>query len=221
MTIRKTMAQLLVAGGMAAIFAAVWTGYSLLLPLPAETAQVKFLGHRAKKGCAKCHEPQYDSWKKTKLGKSMESLEAGQRTGAKAKASFELDPKKDYTKDKDCLKCHTTGWEAGGYVVGKKRPMAKYYGVGCESCHGAGGDYQPIKDSYENDDFPREDVIAAGMKYGELEDCQKCHNTDKDNPFPEPDFEVDAYDDGLLESHDHIKQEKHPPREGSEWLYEE
>ena len=198
---------------------AIWAAYTMISPEPAETAQVKFLGHREEKGCAKCHKPQYDSWKKTKHAKAMVSLEPGKQAGAKRKAK--LDPDKDYTEDPDCVKCHVTGWEAGGYRVGKKRRMAKYYGVGCETCHGPGGDYQPVKDSYKNDDFPREEIIATGMLYAELETCIVCHNTDEDNPFPEPYFETDTYDDGLLESHDHVKQKKHAPREGSEWLYEE
>ena len=93
--------------------------------------------------------------------------------------------------------------------------------LGCFGCHGPGGDYQPVKDSYKNDDFPREEVIETGLLYAQLETCTVCHNTDEDNPYPEPHFETEAYDDGLLESHDHVEQEKHPPREGSEWLYEE
>lgn len=215
-TILPHLSILLLALLMGAI---IWGGYSFLLPERAETAQVKFLGHREKKGCAKCHEEQYKSWLKTKHGKAMVSLEVGKNSGSKRKAK--LDPKKDYTEDKDCLKCHVTGWEAGGYVSGSKRKMAKYYGVGCETCHGPGGDYQPVKDSYSDDDFPREEVVATGMKYAQLETCTVCHNTDEDNPYPEPDFETESYDEGLEESHEHIKQEKHSVREGSEWLYEE
>ena len=190
-------------------------------PAPARTAQVGFLGHQEQKGCAKCHEDQYKSWLKTRHGKAMVSLEAGKAVGGKKKASFKLDPDKDYTKDKDCVKCHATAMDKGGYEIGNQRAMRAFSGVGCETCHGAGGDYQPIKDSYKKDDFPREKVIKAGMTYGQIETCTGCHNTDKDNPYPEPNFETESYDDGLKNSHKHIKQKHHPPREGTEWLYEE
>jgi cytochrome c553 len=203
-------------------FLPIAAGVALLMmgePSPAHPAQVAFLGHQEQKGCAKCHEDQYKSWLKTKHGKAIESLEAGKNVGSKRKAK--LDPDKDFTKDKDCLKCHVTGLDQGGYVVGNRRAERAFVGVGCETCHGPGGDYQPIKDSYPNDDFPRDKVIVAGMKYGEQELCTKCHNTDKDNPFPEPHFIDESYEQGLKESHKHFKQKKHPPRKGSEWLYEE
>jgi hypothetical protein len=189
-------------------------------PPPAHTKAVEFLGHQSKKGCAKCHEDQYDSWLKTRHGKAMESLEAGKEIGAKKKAAFEIDPNKDYTQDPDCVKCHVTGMDTGGYKIGNRRAERAFTGVGCETCHGPGGDYQPIKDSYKDDNFPRADVIKAGMKYGEIETCTGCHNTDEDNPYPEPDFEFESYDKGLEEAHKHFKQKVHPPREGSEWLYE-
>ena len=181
--------------------------------------QIKYLGHLENKRCHNCHEKQWVSWKKTKHANAMESLEAGTDVGAKEK--HDLDPTKDYTEDPKCVKCHVTGWERGGYVIGKMRKMNKLGGVGCETCHGPAGDYQPVKDSYSEDDWPREEVIAAGMKYGELETCTYCHNTDPDNPFPEPDFADDAYWVGIEEAHEHVPLEKHEIRPDSEWLYED
>ena len=180
---------------------------------------IKYLGHMENKRCHNCHEEQWVSWKKTKHADAMESLEPGTDVGAKEK--HDLDPMKDYTEDPKCVKCHVTGWERGGYVVGKVRKMKKLGGVGCETCHGPAGDYQPVKDSYPDDDWTREEVKAAGMKYSELETCTYCHNTDPDNPFPEPDFADDAYWQGIEEAHIHIPPEIHGIREGSEWLYEE
>lgn len=216
-TIWRKWALVLSAGLMIALGAAVvLTGD----PPPARTATVEFLGHQEGKGCAKCHEDQYKSWLKTRHAKAMISLEAGKEVGAKKKAAFKIEPDKDYTTDPKCVKCHVTALDKGGYQIGNRRAERAFNGVGCETCHGAGGDYQPIKDSYPKDDFPRDAVIKAGMKYGEMETCTGCHNTDEDNPYPEPDFEVEAYDKGLKESHKHVKQKVHPIREGSEWLYE-
>ena len=209
---------------------AVLFGFGLLATLPLfgtgaavadENAEkrIKYLGHLENKRCHNCHEEQYVSWKKTKHANAMESLEPGTDVGAKKK--HDLDPTKDYTEDPKCVKCHVTGWERGGYVIGKMRKMRKLGGVGCETCHGPAGDYQPVKDSYAEDDWPREEVIAAGMKYGQLETCTYCHNTDPDNPFPEPDFADDAYWEGIENAHKHVRLEKHEIRPDSEWLYEE
>src|SRR5574341_816510 len=93
-----------------ALFAAVLVG----APLPALPADADYVGVRT---CTKCHDVHGDSWATTAHAKAFESLQAGTKPEAKTKAK--LDPAKDYTKDKDCLGCHTTGFGMpGGYEVG-------------------------------------------------------------------------------------------------------
>ncbi|MFC1663296.1 multiheme c-type cytochrome [Patescibacteria group bacterium] len=43
----------------------------------------------------------------------------------------------------ECLRCHVTGYGVDAEFLGTKH--AKEDGIGCESCHGAGGDYYKKK----------------------------------------------------------------------------
>ncbi len=190
-----------------------------LLMTASITHAAGYMGHRKKKGCTKCHKEQYKSWRKMRHAKAMKTLVTGEFAEEKIKA--ELDPEKDYTKDKKCLKCHTTGLDKGGYSVGNKKKMRKFYAVGCEACHGAGKKYQKVKNKYEKDDFPREEVIKTGMKYGEKEVCEKCHNDDSPfNAALDPKYAFDYKKMLKKGTHKHFKLKVHPPRKGSEWLYD-
>ena len=87
----------------------------------------KFVGSET---CKECHRKTTRSWGKTKMAQSFEILKPGVRSEAKQK--FNLDPKKDYTQEKKCLPCHTTGYgKPGGFVSAKETPL--HLGVGCEA----------------------------------------------------------------------------------------
>lgn len=193
---------------------------TLMLPQTAEAKRIGFLGHAPKKGCTKCHKEQYKSWLKTSHAKAMEDLKPGKKKKEKLKA--ELDPDKDYTSDKECLECHTTGYGKGGFVLGNTRKMKKFSNIGCEACHGPGKNYQNVKKKYPDDDWARKKVIDAGMKYGEKEMCEKCHNEDSHfKPSLDPKYELD-YKKSLEDAtHEHFKLKKHKPRKESEWLYKD
>ncbi len=178
-----------------------------------------FLGHQKKKGCTKCHSEQYKSWKKSKHAKAFKILKPGERVEAKKEAS--LDPEKDYRFEDDCIKCHVTGFKKGGFVLGNKVKMKKFVNVGCEACHGPGKKYQKVKNKYENDDFPRKDVIKAGMKYGDEEQCVVCHNEEGPNAKANPAKYKFIYKDAVKKgTHEHVRLDMHAPRKKSEWLYE-
>src|SRR4029078_3951521 len=91
-----------------------------------------------RKKCSSCHKSESDSWVKTAHAKAIDSLKADrnkEKNAAMVKAK--LDPKKDYTKDKDCIGCHVTGFGSeGGYEVGE--PDNFLVRVGGGSCHGGG-----------------------------------------------------------------------------------
>jgi hypothetical protein len=141
--------------------------------------------------CKKCHIKEYRSWQKTKMANVFDLLKPGARSEKKRGAG--LDPEKDYTKDEECLRCHTVGYgKDGGYVSPDKTP--NHLGVGCENCHGPGGTY--LRDGYmtmDNKKYEREALVAAGLVAKvTAETCTKCHN--EDSPFLEPgdtfDFEA-------------------------------
>ncbi len=110
------------------------------------------------KKCKMCHK----SEKKGKVyGKWMES------THAKA---FETLKKKGEDKNPKCLECHTTAFNKGGYKIGDAN-AAKFEGVQCEVCHGAGSAYKKMsimKDKAKS--------IENGLIVPDEALCKKCHN---------------------------------------------
>ncbi|HSF15499.1 MAG TPA: cytochrome c family protein [Vicinamibacteria bacterium] len=139
--------------------------------------------------CRKCHIKEFKSWQESAMAKSFELLKPGVR--AEQKTAAGLDPKKDYSKDTECLPCHTTGLgKPGGFVDIAKTP--ELAGVGCESCHGPGGTY--LRDGYmtmENKEYKIEKLIAAGMiERTNRETCAAlCHNNK--SPFVGDDYVFD------------------------------
>ena len=153
------------------------------------------------KKCKACHMKEYKSWQETKMAKSFENLKAGVKADEKKKAG--LDPAKDYTADKDCLRCHTTGYgKAGGFKSLAETP--DLVDVQCEACHGPGADFSQIMK--KDKQFKLADVKGAGLMVpNEKENnCMECHGGD--SPFNE---KVDAkykFDikDRLKKTHEHF-----------------
>lgn len=153
------------------------------------------------KKCKACHMKQYKAWQKTNMANSFENLKPGIKTEEKKKAG--LDPDKDYTNDKDCLRCHTTGYgKPGGFTSLEETPTL--INVQCESCHGPGGDFRKIMKKDKK--FKLADVKAAGLILpNETENnCLECHGGD--SPFnekvdPKYKFEIK---ERLKNTHEHF-----------------
>jgi len=191
----RVMKAILVAYA-AGLIVAAFVGVSTT-PTRTATADEKktpeFIG--AKK-CKKCHLKQYKSWGKTPMAGAFESLKPDVKVDVKKAAK--LDPKKDYTKDATCLKCHTTGYgTASGYpaVVKDKAwteaetaRAGKLEGLGCETCHGAGSLYSPIMKA--NKKYKLAEIVAAGaLSPPKAEHCLECHT--KDCPTMAADYKFD------------------------------
>jgi cytochrome c554/c'-like protein len=127
------------------------------------------------KKCRPCHLKEFKSWSETKMSNAFELLKPGVSAAAKTKAK--LDPGKDYTVDKTCLPCHTTGYgKPGGFVDFATTP--ELAGVGCEMCHGPGGSYTKSDAmSLQNKEFKRVELVKLGF-VGDIrqDDCVACHN---------------------------------------------
>ena len=145
-------------------------------------------GYVGVKTCAKCHDLQDESWATTSHAKAFDSLKPGNKAEEKKKAK--LDPSKDYTQDKDCVGCHSTGFgKPGGYAVGSDPGGQKLLGsVGCESCHGAGGGYRDEHGTAEKKHkktsvaTPRKTLVAAGQNFDYERACATCHLNFKGSP---------------------------------------
>ncbi len=137
----------------------------------------KYLGS---KSCQKCHYKEYASWQKTAMAKSFEALKPGAAAESKKKAHLDL--AKDYTQDAACVACHVTGYgKPGGYpevgrewTVEEKARAPALEGVGCESCHGPGGDTSPFKK--DNKDYKWADIAKMGAIHPDEKTCVSCHN---------------------------------------------
>jgi hypothetical protein len=129
------------------------------------------------KKCKMCHIKEWNSWSTTKMALAFDLLKPGVRPDQKKAAG--LDPAKDYTRDPQCLPCHTVGFgKPGGFVDIAATP--DHAGVGCEMCHGPGGTYtQKEYMSLQNPAFKRDPLVAVGLVAPIVAgSCtETCHNS--------------------------------------------
>ncbi len=117
--------------------------------------------------CRDCHVDEFTTWIEQPHAKAYETLEAKNEAG-----------------NTECLGCHTTGMDkTGGFVLGG--PTDKdLAAVGCESCHGPGGDH------VGEDAVKRGTILSLGDKCDScviLQICGSCHDDANDPGF---EFEV-------------------------------
>ena len=114
--------------------------------------------------CQGCHASEHARWKAHPHAHALATLEG------KGKAA-----------DAACLGCHTTGYAKGGFPeAGKAAEHAALAGVGCESCHGPGGDHVPANAS------KRGTIVSLADKCDScviLQVCGSCHDPDNDPGF--------------------------------------
>lgn len=158
------------------------------------TKDARYLGYN--KGCKSCHYKEWKSWKNTKMAKAFEALKPGMN--AETKLKFNLDPRKDYTEDPNCLVCHTTGFGLpGGYQIPRgagykvREALKQTAGGTCEVCHGPGSKYAPVHQDVDDRarKYRQEEFYAAGEYRVDGGICARCHNAR--NPTAGPDHHFD------------------------------
>jgi len=149
------------------------------VPHPRRDVQGEFVGSEK---CANCHEKSYDIWRKTGHAKAWETL-------------VRLDPPRHH--DPECISCHVTGWHPtryfpyeSGFLSQERTP--KLIDVGCESCHGPGGEHVAAE---MGGDVARQQRAAQAMivtkeeaETSEAHSCRNCHDLDNS-----PDFDFAKY----------------------------
>jgi peroxiredoxin len=122
-----------------------------------------FVGSQA---CAECHASEHEIWSKSPHAVAFETLRGKSSQG-----------------DADCQRCHTTGFgEEGGFPPGGDALQ----GVGCESCHGPGGNH--VEEGAER----RGTILALTDKCDScviMQICGSCHDEAND-----PGFEFELID---------------------------
>lgn len=165
------------------IAAALVTGIGALTTGAEEKPKHQYIGSEK---CKLCHKTeaqgqQYVLWSQSEHAKAYTML-AGEEAKAVAKKLGIEDPQKS---DK-CLKCHVTAFGVAAELLGPK--YTKEEGVGCEACHGAGGDYNK-KATMEG--ITRGEIAAAsvGLVIPSEKVCVGCHNQES------PTFKAFKYDE--------------------------
>jgi peroxiredoxin len=119
--------------------------------------------------CRSCHAAEHATWSESPHAHAVDTLEAVRKQG-----------------NPDCLRCHTTGFgRPGGFpakgLVAAHEDLAS---VGCESCHGPGGDHVAEGSTKIGT------IVSLGDKCDScviLQICGACHDDANDPGF---DFEV-------------------------------
>ncbi len=152
------------------VLASLFLFVSVVMGQEEGTKQRVFVGNDK---CKPCHMSpkkgaQYKSWTESKHAKAYETLatdkakEFGARVGV-------TNPQ----EDAKCLKCHIDGYGVDAQFLGEKYNKAQ--GVGCESCHGAGGDYW-TKEVMADITAGKIDGATVGLVKPTEETCKRCHN---------------------------------------------
>lgn len=169
--------------------------------LAAEKTEYDFAGVKT---CKECHRKVWKTWKKTPMAESFDILKPGERAEIKTKAG--LDPNKDYTKDASCLPCHTTGYgKPGGFVSVEETPSL--VGVSCESCHGAGKQYNKVMKKHGRT-YSEEEIVHAGLNLDPRVTCLECHNEKSPTSAFQEKIDPAEHD---WPGHDEVKLKYHTP----------
>lgn len=220
MTKREVMLLMVACGAVGAVIsgrvtagvgstAAVRTALAAVGPADG-TSSYSYVGS---KQCKKCHIKEHRSWAKTKMGLAFEILKPGQSEEARKK--FNLDVSKDYTKDETCLKCHTVGFgKPGGYAIpdpdDKKavRRAKKLESIGCECCHGAGGEYVKVFAEIQKSKrkYKVEELYAVGLVKIDKSTCLTCHNEESPTIEPSDPFDFEKRKSEGTHEHHPLKQ---------------
>jgi peroxiredoxin len=119
--------------------------------------------------CRGCHAAEHATWSESPHAHAVDTLEAVRKQG-----------------NPDCLRCHTTGFgRPGGFPAkGQVAQNEDLASVGCESCHGPGGDHVAEGAARIGT------IVSLGDKCDScviLQICGACHDEANDPGF---DFEV-------------------------------
>lgn len=180
------------------VFACVCSSV-LVLILLSSSAGADGPSYVGAKKCRPCHLKQYTSWSATKMAAAFQLLKPGVRAEAKIKAK--QDPRKDYTHDRNCLECHTTGYgKPGGFRSIEETPDLA--GVQCESCHGPHSEVLKVM-TIQNKRYKRSEVVAAGLVTPDENTCKsQCHNSK--SPLIGPNYTFDYASRKTQGTHEHI-----------------
>lgn len=108
--------------------------------------------------CIQCHPSAGKVWRESGHARAFETL-----------VSFRADA------DPNCISCHTVGFGTASGFRREAGVNSPFINVGCESCHGPGGEHVKARSAGGTVDTHFRPVGAG--------DCQKCHHGEFSRPF--------------------------------------
>lgn len=155
-----------------------WSQNDSFLPPSERKAGSITEGYVGSSSCQSCHPNEYKTWE-----------------GSGHAHAFETLIKHDNGSTLDCLECHVVGMlEPGGFLPQSAQPALA--AVGCESCHGPGGEHVGLAAQLPGDLVQPEHIASAGLPKmgrtgigrGNVNDCLYCHDD-----FNSPRFKLEDY----------------------------
>ncbi len=136
--------------------------------------------------CKTCHRKpetgeQYPIWENSAHSKAYETLASDEAKVIAVEKGID-----NPQTAAQCLECHVTAYDADASLLGTKYSIED--GVGCESCHGPGGEYYKKK-TMESITKGEIDGASVGLLVPDEATCTSCHNERSPN-FDGFDFEA-------------------------------
>ena len=153
------------------VLTVVWGANFLANPAASEEAKQR--QHVGVDKCKVCHKSKKKGEQHAKWLAGAHSKAFGTLASDQSKAIAKEKGIEDPQAASECLRCHVTGHDVAAEFLGAK--YKKEDGVGCESCHGAGGDYYKMKTMkalYAGEIEPG----TVGMVTPDEKVCASCHN---------------------------------------------
>jgi len=146
-------------------------------------SQVQAADYVGSSQCKVCHNKkdegaQYDTWKSQEHAKAFETLKSPEAIKIGQDKGLEKPP----AESPECLKCHTTAYDAAAKAVPAKIKLED--AVSCEQCHGPGSDHIAAGKKVM---FQKDTSIDMAATQPEItkESCTKCHNEESPTWNPE------------------------------------
>jgi hypothetical protein len=153
------------------VLVAAWVSSAFLAPASSEEKKDReFIGVDK---CKMCHKKpdqgeQYTKWLEGPHAKAYATLASDKSKEIAKKMKIE-----NPQEAAECLKCHVTAHGVDAKLLGAK--FNKEDGVGCESCHGAGGDYYTMK-TMKGISAGEIEPASVGLIMPDEKICVTCHN---------------------------------------------
>jgi nitrate/TMAO reductase-like tetraheme cytochrome c subunit len=132
--------------------------------------------------CKMCHNKpaegaQFTQWSKTGHAKALDTLKSPEAKAVSDKLGLTVAP----AENPDCLRCHVTGYDKEAKKAPEKVKLEE--GVGCESCHGPGGEHVALAKKALSDKSidPKPAIVTAPDE----NNCTQCHNPESPTWNPE------------------------------------